>query len=129
MNIFEVLKKENIGKVYEIFIDGESKGRWEIEEVGEDDFDFYNEGDQLGEIYFASQIVKMEFREVIDWSKVPVDTPIWVRDNEELDWFPRHFAKYENGIVYTWASGKTSHTIGNPIVKYNEWKYAKLYQE
>ena len=130
MNIIEVSKKENIGKVYEIFIDGENKGRWEIEEIKNGEFEFFNvEGEPLDEIYFISQITRMEFEEVIDWSKIPVDTSIWVRDDEELDWFPRHFAKYENGIVYTWTSGKTSHTIGNPIVKYNEWKYAKLYQE
>ena len=65
MNYFEVTKKENIGKAYEIFLNGESKGKWRIEEVGVDDFDFYNEEeDQLGEIYFISQIVKMEFEEI-----------------------------------------------------------------
>lgn len=65
MNYFEVTKKENIGKAYEIFLNGESKGKWRIEEVGVDDFDFFNEEeDQLGEIYFISQIVKMEFEEI-----------------------------------------------------------------
>ena len=130
MNYFDVIKKENIGKSYEMFIDGVNKGVWELKNgFGTDEFEFYREERPLSRIYFASQVIRMEFKEVIDWSKIPVDTPIWVKDNEELDWFPRHFAKYENGIVYTWASGKTSHTIGNPIVKYNEWKYAKLYQE
>ena len=42
MNIFEVVKKENIGKVYEIFLDGVNRGKWEIEEVGVEDFDFFN---------------------------------------------------------------------------------------
>ena len=38
----------------------------------------------------------------IDWSKVKVDTPIYVRDCEtdsngdEKTWVPRHFAKFEN---------------------------------
>jgi hypothetical protein len=58
-------KRENIGKVYEIFIGSESKGEWELEEVGKDEFDFLNEEEELlGEIYYASQIVKMEFKEV-----------------------------------------------------------------
>ena len=130
MNIIEVLKKENIGKSYKIFIDGVSKGVWELKETSKSkEFEFYKDKLILTEVCFSSQLIRMEFEEVVDWSKIPVDTPIWVRDNEELDWFPRHFAKYENRIVYTWTSGKTSHTIGDPIVKYNEWKYAKLYQE
>ena len=65
MNYFEVTKKENIGKAYEIFLNGESRGKWKIEEVGVEDFDFFNEEeDQLGEIYYTSQIVKMEFEEI-----------------------------------------------------------------
>ena len=42
----------------------------------------------------------------VDWSKIPVDAPILVRDCEEEVWEKRHFAKYENGIVYTCRSGK-----------------------
>ena len=42
----------------------------------------------------------------VDWSKVKVDTPIYVRDCEtdsngdEKTWVPRHFAKFENGTAY-----------------------------
>ena len=130
MNIIEVSKKENIGKVYEIFIDGENKGRWGIEEVGKDDFDFFNEEDQLGVIYFASQIAKMEFKEVIDWSKVPVDTKVLVSEDGK-EWSRRHFAKYEDGKVYCFNDGYTSFTIVNYAYLSNatSWEYAKLYQE
>lgn len=60
----------------------------------------------------------------VDWSKVPVDTPIFVRDSEGLGWHKRHFAKYENGKVSTWSGGQTSWTSRdvNTIV----WQYAKL---
>lgn len=62
----------------------------------------------------------------VDWSKVAVDTPILVRDCEEEVWEKRHFAKYENGIVYTWRSGKTSWSgSGNRT----GWKMAKLAEE
>lgn len=44
----------------------------------------------------------------VDWSKVAVDTPILVRDSEEEAWRKRHFAKYENGMVYAWGNGLTS---------------------
>ena len=61
-----------------------------------------------------------------DWSKVEVNTPILVRYTEdEEEWMKRHFAKYENGVVYAWRDRYTSWTVLN-----NEdvtaWKYAKL---
>ena len=63
----------------------------------------------------------------IDWSRVSVDTPILVRNLENDDWLKRHFAKYENGIVYTWISGYTSwSTLNNHTIS---WKYAKLAEE
>ena len=46
----------------------------------------------------------------VDWSKVEVDTPILVRDAEDRKWFKRHFAKYENGLVYAWKDSRTSWT-------------------
>ena len=93
MNIIEVSKKENIGKVYEIFIDGVSKGVWELKNgFSTEEFDFYRDGNPLTGIYFVSQIAKMEFEEVIDWSKVPVDTKVLVSRNGK-DWYRRYFAK------------------------------------
>ena len=61
----------------------------------------------------------------VDWSKVAVDTPILVRDSEGGRWLRRHFAKYENGIVYAWSAGSTSWSarMSNDIT---DWKFAKL---
>ena len=61
----------------------------------------------------------------VDWSKVEVDTPILVRDYECEKWAKRHFAKYEDGEVYTWTSGNTSWTTEGQMA----WKYAKLAEE
>lgn len=58
----------------------------------------------------------------IDWSKVKVDTPIYVKRYEDTSWFPRHFAKYKNGKVYAWVGGKTSFTSKSE----EGWSYAKL---
>ena len=58
----------------------------------------------------------------VDWSEVEVDTPILVRDYEDVKWQKRHFAKYENGFVYAWNRGCTSYTGADKI----KWKYAKL---
>ena len=57
-----------------------------------------------------------------DWSKIKIDTPILVRDDESEKWFKRYFAKYEGGVVYAWKSGRTSWTEDCMI----EWSYAKL---
>lgn len=65
----------------------------------------------------------------IDWSKVPVDTPIWVRDREDQVWIPRYFAKYENGLVYTWYGGATSWSACNNSINSMSWKQAKLAKE
>ena len=128
MNIIEVSKKENIEKVYEIFIDGKNKGKWKLEEVGVEDFDFFNEeGEPLELIYSISQIIKMEFREVVDWSKVPVDTKVLVSNDGEK-WYKRHLYKYEDGKFLAWDNGKTSFTATDVNERF-PWEYAKLYQE
>ena len=61
----------------------------------------------------------------VDWSKVAVDTPIFVRDSREEAWRKRHFAKYENGIVYAWGNGATSWGAFSSDYLIN-WKMAKL---
>lgn len=62
---------------------------------------------------------------IVDWSKVEVDTPVFVRDSENDVWKCRYFAKYEYGKVYTWVDGRTSwsNRIADiPVC----WKYAIL---
>lgn len=61
----------------------------------------------------------------VDWSKVEVDTPILVRVSEDGEWTRRHFAKYDNGLVYAWKDSRTSWTslYDNEVV---DWDYAKL---
>lgn len=62
---------------------------------------------------------------IVDWSKVEVDTPIFVRGSNEEVWKCRYFAMYRDGEVYAWQNGRTSwsNQIKNlPIA----WKIAKL---
>lgn len=61
----------------------------------------------------------------VDWSKVEVDTPILVRDNENTSWVRRHFAKYENGEIWAWRNSRTSWTVSNDD-DITWWRYAKL---
>lgn len=58
----------------------------------------------------------------VDWSKVEVDTPIFVRNSEYCEWVRAYFAKYEKGLIYTWEFGRTSWTQDGII----NWNYAKL---
>ena len=58
----------------------------------------------------------------IDWSKVEVDTAIYVKASKYGNWFKRHFAEYKNGKIYTWGNGLTSHDTSRMM----EWSYAKL---
>lgn len=57
----------------------------------------------------------------VNWYKMTVDTPIMVSSNN-IDWYCRHFAKYENGLFYVWDDGRTSYTTNTKSM----WKYAKL---
>lgn len=43
-----------------------------------------------------------EYKPQIDWSKVPVDTPVITEIGN------RHFCKYENDLVFTFDDGTTS---------------------
>lgn len=67
----------------------------------------------------------------VEWENVPVDTPIFVRDNEDAPWLRRHFAFYKEGKVYAFADGFTSFTSKDHDLLYpeNEWNYAKLAKE
>lgn len=59
----------------------------------------------------------------VDWLKVPIDTPILVRDLENERWRKRHFAKYEGGKVYAFERGCTSWSQDEFLCS---WEYAKL---
>ncbi len=59
----------------------------------------------------------------VDWSKVPIDAPILVRDREKEKWKKRYFAginKY--GGIMAWEFGNTSWTSDGK----SSWKFAKL---
>lgn len=61
----------------------------------------------------------------VDWSKVAVDTPIFVRDFGEKEWRKRYFAKYEDGKVFAWLNGATSWSVTD-INNVTYWNMAKL---
>ena len=62
---------------------------------------------------------------IVDWSKVAVDTPIFVKDYKCDAWKKRYFAFYKDETVYAWANGATTWSAENDrnIIP---WAYAKL---
>lgn len=71
-----------------------------------------------------AEYIELEEKE-IDWTKVPVDTPILVKGLIDDTWVKRHFAKYEGGRVCAWEYGRTSYTTNKTTL----WCYAKLADE
>src|SRR3990167_6015536 len=68
-----------------------------------------------------------DIREEVDWSTVEVDTKVIVWDIVFIDKKHRHFAKYENGKVYTCGDGLTSWSYKDKHMVC--WDYAELAEE
>lgn len=123
MNIIEVLKEENIGKRYasdgmELVLVRSFSSIWLQDEKTQ----VYIE-----DMFNLDEIVRMDFKEIVDWSKVSVDSKVLVSDNGE-NWLKRYFAKYENGAVHVFPDGRSSFTTEEDDIIY-PWKYAKLYEK
>ena len=62
----------------------------------------------------------------VDWSKVPIDTKILVRDSEREPWVKRYFAGVnKKGQVLAFYDGATSWSGNSKIL----WNYAKLAED
>lgn len=60
----------------------------------------------------------------INWSKVPIDTPVLVRQEEDDIKLKRHFALYDNGTFYCYSDGATSWSSDDGTVY--DWKFCEL---
>ena len=66
-----------------------------------------------------------EYEPEIDWSKVPVDTPVMVRDTVNKKWSERHFVCYmpsDNYPFLAFSYGDKRETANGV----DKWKYCKL---
>lgn len=62
----------------------------------------------------------------VDWSKVPIDTPVLVSDTEK-NWCKRYFAGTdEDGVLLAFALGGTSWSSGGET---ESWAYMKLAED
>ena len=62
---------------------------------------------------------------IVDWNKVPVDTPILV-SFDGCNWVKKYFAKVQNNTVYAFDNGATSWSVSNVEYCVTPWIYAKL---
>lgn len=126
MKAWEICKKENVGKKFK-----DSNGKeWEVckHVFNSTYYDLKDRFDNhILKQYYISTIAELDFKEVVDWSKVLVDTKILVRQRNEEEWRRRYFAKYEDGKIYAWKDGRTSFTSAEN--RCTEWNQAKLYEE
>ena len=86
---------------------------------------WYKNGKNYLDGDFALDIVS-EYTEPHPAESWEVDKKILVSSNG-IDWFKRHFAKYENGQFYVWNIGGTSWTAQDNNCF--EWKFAKPAEE
>ena len=68
MNIVDVLKKENLGKTYNVYLNEKYLGEWEVrtlETRKSNIVELCNEdGEWISYEYFVSEMVEMDFREI-----------------------------------------------------------------
>ena len=81
----------------------------------------YGDCDELLKQWANSEYKERE----IDWSKVPVDTPIYVWDNNDNRTYKRHFAGYNkvNNMIIAFDNGGTSWSNGATTTR---WIHAKI---
>lgn len=60
----------------------------------------------------------------IDWKKVPIDAPVYVRDHDRDAWRARYFAGHENGLIHTWQHGATSWSGDGDTACWNQARLA-----
>lgn len=63
----------------------------------------------------------------VDWSKVPVDTKVYVRVSDSEAFYPRYFARFEKGKIFTWVNGATSFSAKgfDDVTWWNQGKLAE----
>lgn len=60
----------------------------------------------------------------VDWAKVAVDTPIYVKNKVDRRWRKAHFKAYKKGFILAYQCGQTSFT--SDTISYSTWDCGKL---
>lgn len=80
--------------------------------------------------FWLDEEYKEPLKPEVDWSNVPVDTLVRVRDRENQEWGLRYFKGIDENQLRrryeAWESGATSKTANG---KYLCWKYCELVED
>lgn len=82
------------------------------------DRDFITQWSENGLCSYTSRMDLVEFDELAEFRNLPIDTPVWVRNDDGLKWRRRHWALLDTrmeGVFFgVWTAGLTSHTVQTP---------------
>ncbi len=131
MKIWEVLRPENLYRKYKVVIYDDYKQEVSVEYDGNSDYLTVKQ--KKYPLYplkslRLGRILELEFEEIkeeIDWTAIPVDTLIEVKDRGMDKWVKRYFANYDRDFVYAWNNGATSVTAEDNGDIYG-WDEARL---
>jgi hypothetical protein len=68
----------------------------------------------------------------IDWTRVPVDTPVWVNNYDGGVEFRRHFKEYKDDVdckFICYDDGRSSFTVTNSDITISHWFNCRLARE
>lgn len=94
----------------------------------EEVYSYTLDGSLHGSTHLTSLGITSEWDDLEEFRNLPVDAPIWVRDEEAHAWVPRHFARVEDGRVHAWVGGLTSWSAQDAL-NTTTWNEAKLPEE
>ena len=120
-------------KFWEIKIDGtqykdNNEHLWYYDEQKERIIKVNSNYISITDFYTHKELIKeITFEEIIDWSKIPIDTKILVWSKITKQKMYRHFAGVDSGTgqIKAWDSGQTSFTTS----RWHAWDCAELYKE
>lgn len=93
-----------------------------------DECKFYNEYNESSCNASFIKWANSEYKEPeIDWTKVPVDTPVYVKDRNDNSWRKRYFCKFDidNGLYYCYSDGGTSWSSDKDTCQWMQCKVAE----
>ena len=126
MKIWEINLEE--GRQYRVV--GESDKCFKEKVFTADRFGELNTQDNraISKLGTLQELLALEFEEVVDWHKIPVDTKVLVSHNGE-SWCKRHFKLFKNNSYVCFSAGQTSWTVDDDTIQICEWEYCKLAEE
>lgn len=66
---------------------------------------------------------------LVDWSRVPVDTLVRVRDNEDGEWLLRYFCEWDGDMDRKYRTFPTGRTSKTATYYLENWRFCELVED